>query len=233
MYLPRGRFRLLLSVALTAAFLLCIGAPSSQAATVKRLEAGRSDIAIFMIDGNLAGGETVELQRQVAKLPANLPVSVLLNSPGGSVSEGFQLGEFFYKAGISTFVLGYGHQCSSACALAFLGGRDAKTGRPSRVLMAGGKLGFHQFHLTFLRSDEAKNRTFNKADVEQVIKITRSSALETIKYLTEIREDISKLHLVLKAPASGIHNVTTTEALSLGIHVMGDEADELVEASVI
>lgn len=219
------------SAAIATAVLLGLGASDLKAATIERMDVGRTDVAVFMINGQFAGGETIELQRHIAKLPTNMPVSVILHSPGGSLSEGLQLGEFFYKARISTFVMGYGGLCASACSLAFLGGRDAKTGKPSRVKMNGGRLGFHQF--SAVRSDAEKAKTYTKADMDNEARRTRNVAFVIIKYLSSINEDMSKLHLMLKAPSAEMNFISSAEALGLGINVMGEESEEFIEASSI
>ena len=54
------------------------------------------------------------------------------SSGGGSLGEGIALGKFFYRAKIITIV-NRGTGCHSACSLAFLGGRSAKTGQPMRI----------------------------------------------------------------------------------------------------
>jgi hypothetical protein len=112
---------------------IALGAMSGHATagTVSEVNAGRSDLAVFLIEGVIVGGETLTLEGFVGKLPPNKSVAVILNSPGGNLDEGLKLGRFFHRARISTFVLGYGGGCASACAIAFLGGRD-RDGRPSR-----------------------------------------------------------------------------------------------------
>ena len=76
-----------------------------------------------------------------------------LNSPGGSLLGGIELGRMIRKQGLTTRVASYTQRapgeaywdpreepgiCMSACALAFLGGED-------RELNEGSVLGFHQF----------------------------------------------------------------------------------------
>src|SRR5215468_11977381 len=124
--------------------LSCLAAPI-HAATITRIEIGSPDTTAFLLGGQLAGGELLALQSEVAKFPPNRRVAVILDSPGGLLSEGLKLGQFFYDAKIATFVFAGGYGCHSACALAFLGGRAAATGKPLRVLMSGARLGFHQF----------------------------------------------------------------------------------------
>ena len=103
----------------------------ARAANVAEVNAGRSDLTVFLLEGAIQGGETLSLEGLVGKLPPNKSAAIILDSPGGSLLEGMKLGRFFYRARIATFVLGYGGGCHSACALAFLGGRD-RDRRPSR-----------------------------------------------------------------------------------------------------
>lgn len=78
---------------------------------------------------------------------------VSLDSPGGSLMDGIEIGQFIRKNGAHTEVRRYtgevpgkfyreelpGAQCYSACALAFMGGVE-------REVADDGKIGFHQFY---------------------------------------------------------------------------------------
>lgn len=211
---------------------VAIGAMSGPAvaANVTEVNAGRSDLAVFLIEGGIQGGETLALESFVGKLPPNKPVAVILNSPGGSLDEGLKLGRFFHRARISTFVLGYGGGCFSACAIAFLGGRD-RDGRPSRIKMTGGSLGFHQFRRE--RSPDKASQKFTKADIEQEVAITRRTALSIIEYLSDIGEDMSFLHLMLKAPSADVNLLSNEEAVTYGIHVMDQKSDQVIDSANI
>jgi hypothetical protein len=121
-------------------------------------------------------------------------------------------------------VLGYGGGCMSACATAFLGGRDPE-GRPARFKTWGGNLGFHQFKWDRNAGDATKKYT--KADMEREMTNARAIALQIIEYLTDINEDMSFLHLMLKAPAAEITLLSNEDAVTYGIHVL-DERDERV-----
>lgn len=204
---------------------------AAKAALIERIDIGRADVAIFVLNGPIVGGETMALQREISLLPAAMPVAVVLNSPGGNLQEGVALGEFFYQAKIPTFVMGFGGICFSACSVAFLGGRDRITGKPSRFKMTNSILGFHQFHV--VRSEEMKKKIYKKADVDNEIKKTRSITFHLISYLRDIHEDMSKLHLMLKAPAEKLNMVSNEEAVALGIHVMGEDANDFIEATKI
>jgi len=73
---------------------------------------------------------------------------VQLNSPGGSVLEGMELGTVIRDARLETFI-SRSDECASACALAFLGGtRRFATGTGvGRRMEFGAALGFHGFRI--------------------------------------------------------------------------------------
>jgi hypothetical protein len=202
-------------------------AAPAHAANVSEVATGRSDIAVFLLEGAIVGGETLALGALVSKLPPNRAAAIILNSPGGSLGEGMSLGRFFHRTRIATFVLGYGGSCASACALAFLGGRG-QDGNPSRVKMVGGRLGFHQFRRGRTAADSA--RKYSKADMERELFNTRAIAYAIIEYLSDIGEHMSFLHLMLRSPSAEMTFLSSEDALTYGIHVM-DERNEQVTNS--
>jgi hypothetical protein len=208
---------------------IALGAMASQATagSVTEVNAGRSDLAIFLIEGKFLGGETLMLESFVGRLPPDRAVAVILNSPGGDLGEGLKLGRFFHRARISTFVLGYGGGCASACAIAFLGGRD-RDGRPSRFKMTGGALGFHQFRR---ERPGGADKKYTKAEIEQEVAITRRIAFAIIEYLSDIGEDMSFLHLMLKAPTAEVNLLSNEDAVTLGIHVMDQRSDMVIDSA--
>lgn len=149
-----------LETALATLFMWFVTAQSVQAAELRRVKIGVPNIEIFSYQGPVAAGDALRLQTELAKVAPNKRVAILLNSPGGLSSEGKALGRLFYNARISTFVLGNGGSCASACAMAFLGGRDSVTGEPLRVIIQGGSLGFHQFWYPGIRPEQK----FKKAE---------------------------------------------------------------------
>jgi len=215
-----------------AALALASAALSGRAAagTITPVDTGRPDLSVFVFEGPINGGETLALEAMVGKLPPNRPIAIILNSPGGKTDEGMKLGRFFYRAAISTFVLGYGGGCYSACASAFLGGRD-REGRPSRFKMTNGNLGFHQFR--YVRTPDLASKKYTKSDMEQQLFATRAAALEIIQYLSDIGEDMSFLHLMLKAPAADITLLSNEDAVTYGIHVMDERNDQVIDSANI
>jgi len=227
-----GKARTLACGAVLAIVAIVLGATldPARAASLTEVSSGRPDLSVFLLDGMIQGGETLTLEGLVGKLPQSKAVAVILNSPGGNLEEGMKLGRFFHQARIATFVLGYGGGCYSACATAFLGGRD-RDGRPSRTKMTGGNLGFHQFRRT--RSAEESAKKFTKADMEQEVFITRAVALGIIQYLADIDEDMSFLPLMLKAPAAEVTLLGNEEAVTYGIHVMDERNDQVIDSTGI
>ncbi|GAB3293846.1 hypothetical protein D3795_04170 [Pseudidiomarina andamanensis] len=85
--------------------------------------------------GFIPFGTTASVREVVGRYPA---VEVIhLNSKGGRVSEAVQLYEFIQKQQLDTYVAS---ECSSACTLAFMGGKN-------RYLSKRGILGFHSASL--------------------------------------------------------------------------------------
>jgi hypothetical protein len=217
---------------LGATFAITMAAISApvKAANVSEVPSGRADVAVFLLEGGIVGGETLALGGLVSKLPTSKSAAIILQSPGGNLNEGLNLGRFFYRTRITTFVLGHGGVCASACAIAFLGGRDQQ-GRPSRVKMTGGNLGFHQFHRVRNPAESAKKYT--KSDMENELHNTRRIAYAIIEYLSDIGEHMSFLHLMLRAPSQEITLLSNEDALTYGIHVMNENTEQITNSTNI
>lgn len=205
-------------------------AGATMAADVTQVPSGRNDLSIVLIEGGIRGGETLQLTQIISRLPADRQVAVILNSPGGNLEEGLKLGRLFHQTRIATFVMGYGGNCHSACSLAFLGGRG-KNGKPSRTQMVASELGFHQFRRDL--GPDAANLKFKKADMEREVTRARTVIVDIITYLVDIGEDMGKLHLMLQAPTTELKKVAVEEAPTLGINVMDERSQQVIEASAI
>jgi ATP-dependent protease ClpP protease subunit len=87
----------------------------------------------------LEGPITAESAGVVSRLLKAKPSirSIYLDSPGGDLLSGMQIGSLIFQAQLRTAV-NYGSQCQSACALAFIAGRQ-------RLMLAeDAKFGFHR-----------------------------------------------------------------------------------------
>ncbi len=225
MAVPKLFFGVALAIAAAA-----VTPERASAANVTEVGTGRSDLAVFLLEGSIVGGETLALGGLVSKLPPGKAAAIILNSPGGNLAEGLSLGRFFHRARIATFVLGYGGSCASACALAFLGGRG-QDGNPSRIKMVGGNLGFHQARRVRTAEDSAKKYTV--ADMERELFNTRRMAYSIIEYLTDIGERMSFLHLMLISPSAEMTFLSSEDALTYGIHVMDERNEQITNSTNI
>lgn len=218
--MPRSTFTLGLAVA--AAF-VALAARPTDAATVTRIETGKPGTATFLFQGQIVAGDVDRMSAALRKVPQGTAVSVILESPGGLVGEGLNLGALFHAAKVTTIVKGGGAICYSSCALAFLGGRDARTGHPMRVKMSGGNLGFHQFRRTY---DPLKVYTREDYDAE----VARAQEITgmVVSYLKHIGEDLSKLQLMLRAPSQSMYVISNAESLERGFHVLDEATGRLI-----
>lgn len=218
--------RALLSRAATGLAALITIAGAANAAEVIRIENGRPGTVTFLLSGPIQAGDTQRMRAALAKLPAGTAVSVLLESPGGHLGEGLTLGALFHAAKITTVVRGDGAICYSACAIAFLGGRDHRSGQPMRVKMSEGKLGFHQF----ARRNLDPLKVYTKADYDYQVAEAQEITRDIVRYLKLIGEDLSKLQLMLRAPSEGMNVISNDEALQRGFHILEEATGKLVEA---
>lgn len=208
-------------IAIAAAFMVGTAA----AASITPIHNGRPGAATLLLHGPIATGDTRRMVEALDRIPEGTSVSVILESPGGVLLEGLMLGALFHDRKIATVVRGGGAICYSACAIAFLGGRDARTDKPLRVKMSGGKLGFHQFS----RRNFDPLKIYTKADYDAEVAIAQEVTRDVVRYLKHIGEDLSKLQLMLRAPADGMNIIGNDECLERGFHVLDESTGKLIE----
>jgi hypothetical protein len=200
-----------------------------QAAELWRIKVGVPHLEIFYYQGPVTNGDALRLQTELAKVAPNKRVAILLSSPGGVSAEGKALGRLFYNAKISTFVLGNGGNCLSACAMAFLGGRDFATGEPLRVIIQGGNLGFHQFWYPHIRPEHK----FKKADIEASVAVVQKEVFDDLKYLKEIKQDPRTYRRLISEPAESMMFIRDADALQNGIDVLNAETRTIISPQAI
>ena len=88
---------------------------------------------------------------QVKQCQVNQSKSILLNSSGGLLKDGYRLGQIFKNAQVSVLV-GGGQVCASSCAIAFLGGKY-------RMMLRDAKLIFHAPYIPNGSSIECKSKS--------------------------------------------------------------------------
>jgi hypothetical protein len=105
------------------------------------------DTALVYLDGRIDAGAPARLSKALTGITGK--VTVWLNSPGGNLYAGMQLGRIIREHGASTHIIDsrtlLPGECYSACALAFLGGVH-------RFIDNGARYGVHRASLPVDRS---------------------------------------------------------------------------------
>lgn len=204
---------------------LVFGAFAQPASAIEITKHAKDSASVnaIQLKGRIDEGDTFDLQAYIASLPKKPHVVVYLNSPGGNLAEGMRLGRFFYEHKIET-VIESKTACASACALAFLGGRDDSTGKPLRTKASNSGLGFHSFTRDF---DKDKNYTAD--DLKIVVQRTQSTVYVVADYLKAIGTDMDVIRLMLKAQANEMNFLSNDDALALNIRVFDEKRNQIVD----
>ncbi len=190
---------------------MLVGASAASALEFARHASDSDTVNAIAAKGRVMPGDTAALEAYVARLPAKRVTVIYLNSPGGSLDEGMELGRYFHSAGIRTIVAGADAVCTSACSTAFLGGRDRETGKPWRAKGSAARLGFHSFRFDW------PDRRYTAQDMSRAIARTQVMTLAMADYLKEVDAGLEFLRARLRAPAADMHYMSNEEALSLGL----------------
>lgn len=150
---------------------------------------GGAPLSFISVEGELWKSDIVAFNAIASRMSSAV---VVLNSPGGDLEAGIELGRSIARRGFSTAVV---DTCASACALAWLAGRQRFASQDSRI-------GFHV------------------AYVGQVLK--RESGLGNAlvgHYLGELGLGESVVRYVSSAAPDDMQWLTPADARRLGIHV--------------
>ena len=205
-----------------AAVVLAIAHFPARAAFVYTVDTGDTQTATLAFRGDIRDGDLARLQALTAKIPSSQRVVLLLESPGGSVDEGIAIGRYIYATKITTVAI-QGPGCHSACTYMFLAGRDVITEQPSRIMVKGARLGFHQTRLSNL-----PNQNYSVQDIAAATQISQDSIKKLDAYFREIKADQEFLTLTLSSPNSSVTLLNELDALRLGIYVMDPQGNKLL-----
>lgn len=211
-----------LTAAVAGLVLGALAQPAS-AIEISKHASDSAEVNAIQLKGKIDDGDTFDLQVYIANLPKKPTVIVYMNSPGGNLREGMRLGRFFFNNKIETSVETK-TACASACALAFLGGRDGATGKPHRTKASNSGLGFHSFSREF-----DKDKRYDADDLKIVVQQTQSQVYLVADYLKEIGADMDILRLMLRAQANQMNFISNDEALALNIRVWDEKRNRLVD----
>jgi hypothetical protein len=157
-------------------------------------------VTAILAQGDIAEGDVERLSEFLSTVALRKTTAIYLASPGGSLFEGMHLGRYFSQNHIKTVVEG-NRICASACALAFLGGRD-NTGNAWRSSSSNSRLGFHAFSSGEPMRDE--NET------QLIVSLV-------LDYGREVDAPLELLILNFATPSNSIYWLSEDEICSLGI----------------
>ena len=164
------------------------------------------DTALVYLDGRIDAGAPDRLSKALSGISGK--IAIWLNSPGGNLFAGMQLGRIIREHGASTHIINSGTllpgECYSACALAFLGG-------VYRFNDNGARYGVHRASLPV-------DRATGEHDLGQEL----SAAIES--YMREMGVDARLLELWAKAAPDEMYVLSRREAKDLRVVNDGQRA---------
>lgn len=155
------------------------------------------------LDGPLDENAASRLRSRLQAIKAS-PINFYLNSPGGVMSVGMEIGRIIRQTGMATNIGIYAGEeiqskpggCYSSCALAFLGG-------PYRYISKGSEFGVHRF--------SSGVASANDLDVAQVA----SARINT--YIREMDVDPSLFELMARTGKDQIYILSTQQLHDLNV----------------
>lgn len=163
----------------------------------------------ILVTGEVRVGDTERLLKYVRSLPSKNNTAVYLSSPGGNLYEGMKLGRMFKSERIKTVVEG-NKICASACALAFLGGRD-RQGAKWMSSTTTSRLGFHAF-----RSAEGSKASLTEDETQRVVS-------DVLQYGRDVDAPLEILIKKFATPSGSMYWFSENELLRLGVKVWNME----------
>ncbi|WHO24091.1 hypothetical protein G6L90_20890 [Agrobacterium tumefaciens] len=133
----------------------CWGLVTAQPTSGAEINKSTKDVCVLKLEGEIIRGDFSRLVDIAAKEfsgfdgESSAHDTICLDSPGGDVTEGVKLAEFFYTNGVGT-VIEDGAECYSMCAIMFMMGiaQGPEVTFVNRKLHINGKLGFHRPYLS-------------------------------------------------------------------------------------
>lgn len=179
-------------------------APLSALEFHRHPDADSDALNAILATGKVSAGDADRLLNYLRALPNKQHTAIYLSSPGGDLYEGMNLGRLFRNKRIKTVVEG-NEMCASACALAFLGGRD-RNGQSWMSSTTTSQLGFHAF-----RNGDG-SLTGSTDDVQRIVS-------EVLQYGQDVRAPMDIFVANFGTPSSEMYWFRRNELLNLGIKV--------------
>ncbi|MFG1347258.1 hypothetical protein V5F59_20395 [Xanthobacter autotrophicus DSM 431] len=196
--------------------------PPAGALDFSRHENDSASLLAVLATGPVKAGDADRFRAYLARAPRKPRMAIYLSSPGGNLYEGMKLGLAFHQLGVRTVIEGNGAMCVSACAIAFLGGRDSD-GKPWRAKSSSSELGFHAW-----KSQFQPTRTYTADDMYTLEQETQRTVLDVADYLRSVGTDLDFLRIMFRASASDMNYVSDSEALRIGIKVWDEKSNRFL-----
>lgn len=209
---------------LAAVLLLTEGAAAVE---VKKHSNDSKTLNAILLEGDIETGDDLKFAAYMSRLPNKKSTAVYLKSGGGNLFTGLELGRMFHDYKIKTVVEGDNGLCASACALAFLGGIDKKTGKPWRTKSSTSMLGFHSVRQTFEES------AYTAQDMTSAVEGAQRIVFEVVEYFQYIGVDLKFVPIMFKAPSHEMNWISNADALKLGIHVWDETAQGMITVDAL
>jgi hypothetical protein len=229
MSVMKARFRIggYVGTAVAAVMLGAMAQPAAALEISRHAPKDSAEVNAIQLTGKIEPGDTFNLQVYIASLPKKPNIVVYLHSPGGNLGEGMRLGLFFYRNKIETVVESK-TSCTSACAIAFLGGRDNADGKARRTKHSTANLGFHSFSREFDR-----DRSYTAEDLKMIVRRTQVGVFAVAEYLRSIGTDLDFVRLMLRAAANEMNYLSNDDAITLNIRVWDEKSNRMIEPSLV
>lgn len=171
-----------------------------------------SNLTAVMVKGPVLRGDTERLDAFLSRQPQRLRTAIYLAGPGGSLYEGMRLGRYFSRNRIQTVIEG-GQDCASACALAFLGGRD-RNGQVWRSSSDNSRLGFHAFTST--------------GQVPEGEDETQRIVADVLSYSRDVEAPLELMIINFATPSNSIYWLSHLEICGLGIRLWSNTTNRFL-----
>lgn len=170
------------------------------------------NLTAVLAEGEVKIGDTERLHLFLLRLPSPKRTAIYLASEGGSLYEGMRLGRYFSRHGIRTVVEG-GQDCASACALAFLGGRD-ENGEVWRSSSDDSRLGFHAFSYP-------DSNHVDQNDTQRIV-------ADVLSYARDVDAPLELLIVNFSTPSHSIYWLNNLEICALQIKLWSNTSNRFL-----
>lgn len=153
----------------------------------------------FRLEGDIAPGDAERMLEQITQSSRSVE-TLVLQSPGGSVSDALKIGRYIRQAGIETRML-RGEFCFSACPYILAGGA-------SRDIEDGAQVGVHQH---FFGQSTVLPAAFAVEDIQM-------GQAEVMRYLDDMGIDPMLAALAMATPPDEIYVLLPEELVSYGFN---------------